>query len=188
MNIMKQQRVGVFIDVQNMYYSAKSLYNRKVDFGKVLELALADRILVRAIAYVISTDTKQEQPFFESLEKRGLELRAKDLQTFFDGNKKGDWDVGIAMDVMRLASKLDVIVLVSGDGDFADLLKHVKALGCRAECVAFGKSSSSLLRAEAEQFIDLSEHADVILIKEPNFARRPARRAPRITPKATPKT
>lgn len=172
MNTMKQQRVGVFIDVQNMYYSAKALYNRKVDFGKVLELALADRILVRAIAYVISTDTKQEQPFFESLEKRGLELRAKDLQTFFDGNKKGDWDVGIAMDVMRLASKLDVIVLVSGDGDFADLLKHVKALGCRAECVAFGQSSSSLLRAEAEQFIDLSEHIENVLIKTPTFKQR----------------
>lgn len=179
MNTMKQQRVGVFIDVQNMYYSAKALYNRKVDFGKVLELALADRILVRAIAYVISTDTKQEQPFFESLEKRGLELRAKDLQTFFDGNKKGDWDVGIAMDVMRLASKLDVIVLVSGDGDFADLLKHVKALGCRAECVAFGQSSSSLLRAEAEQFIDLSEHIENVLIKTPTYKQRGRRTAPK---------
>lgn len=165
--LTRNQRVGVFIDVQNMYYSAKALYNRKVDFGKILELAVGDRALVRAIAYVIRAESKQEQAFFESLEKRGLEIKAKDLQTFYDGNKKGDWDIGIAMDVMRLAGKLDVIALVSGDGDFADLLQHVKALGCRAEAIAFGQSSSSLLRAEAEKFIDLSEHTDSILIKGP---------------------
>ncbi len=163
----KEQRVGVFIDVQNMYYSAKALYKQKVDFGKVLETAVGGRKLIRAIAYVIKAEAKQEQAFFESLEKRGLELRAKDLQTFYGGNKKGDWDVGIAMDVMRLASKLDVIVLVSGDGDFAELLKHVKSLGCRAEVLSFGQSSSSLLRAEADKFIDLSEIKNEILIKKP---------------------
>lgn len=162
---LANQRVGVFIDVQNMYYSAKALYSAKVDFGKVLELAVNDRTLVRAIAYVIKADNKLEQPFFESLEKRGLEVKAKDLQVFYGGNKKGDWDIGIAMDIMRLAGKLDVVVLVSGDGDFADLLKHVKALGCRAEAVAFGQSSSSLLRAEAERFVDLSEHTNDVLIK-----------------------
>lgn len=160
---LEKQRVGVFVDVQNMYYSAKALYSAKVDFGKVLELAVADRTLVRAIAYVIKADNKLEQPFFESLEKRGLEVKAKDLQIFYGGNKKGDWDIGIAMDIMRLAAKLDVVVLVSGDGDFADLLKHVKALGCRAEAVAFGQSSSSLLRAEAERFVDLSEHKEVLI-------------------------
>ena len=163
----KQQRVGVFIDVQNMYYSAKALYGKKVDFGKILEVALQDRILVRAIAYVIKSESEQEQPFFESLKKRGLELRIKELQTFLDGNKKGDWDVGIAMDVMRLASKLDVVCLVSGDGDFAELLKHVKSLGCKAEALAFGQSSSILLREEAEQFTDLSELTKDILMKQP---------------------
>ncbi len=93
-------------------------------------------------------------------------MKAKDLQTFYGGNKKGDWDVGIAMDIMRLADKLDVVVLVSGDGDFAELLKHVKALGCRAEVVAFGQSSSSLLRAEVDTFTDLAQYSDDILIKD----------------------
>lgn len=174
---LKQQRVGVFVDVQNMYYSAKALYSAKVDFGKVLELAVDDRTLIRAIAYVIRADNKQEQPFFESLQKRGLEIRAKDLQTFYGGNKKGDWDVGIAMDIMRLADKLDVVVLVSGDGDFAELLKHVKALGCRAEVVAFGQSASSLLRAEADTLIDLSTHISDVLIQEQG--RVPRRPSPR---------
>lgn len=174
-----QQRVGVFVDVQNMYYSAKALHSAKVDFGKVLELAVANRTLIRAIAYAIRADNKQENTFFESLEKRGLEVKAKDLQTFYGGNKKGDWDVGIAMDIMRLVGKLDVVVLVSGDGDFAELLKHVKALGCRAEVVAFGSSASSLLRAEAETFIDLTAHVSDILIQDPNLSRRPTNRSPR---------
>ena len=169
---LKQQRVGVFVDVQNMYYSAKALYGQKVDFGKILEIGLADRTLVRAIAYVIKTESEQEQPFFESLKQRGLELRAKELQTFYDGNKKGDWDIGIAMDVMRMVNKLDVVVLVSGDGDFAELLKHVRALGCRAEVLAFGQSSSSLLRSEAERFVDLSEFKSSVLIPSSSKSRK----------------
>lgn len=176
---VQHQRVGVFIDIQNMYYSAKALFSAKVDFGKVLELGVDNRTLIRAIAYVIKADSKQEQPFFESLQKRGLELRSKDLQIFYGGNKKGDWDVGIAMDIMRLAGKLDVVVLVSGDGDFADLLKHVKALGCRAEVVAFGPSSSNLLRAEADRFIDLAELKDTVLIPTRPVNAQQKRRKPR---------
>lgn len=171
---LQHQRVGVFVDVQNMYYSAKALYGKKVDFGKIVDLAAAERTLIRAIAYVIRTETKQEQSFIESLEKRGLEIRAKDLQTFYGGAKKGDWDVGIAMDIMRLAGKLDVVALVSGDGDFAELLKHVKALGCRAEVVAFGPSASSLLRAEADRFVDLAELQDIVLI--PSYYRKPLKK------------
>lgn len=178
---LTQQRVGVFVDVQNMYYSAKALYSAKVDFGHVLELAVRDRTLIRAIAYVIKADNKQEQPFFESLQKRGLEIKAKELQTFYGGNKKGDWDVGIAMDIMRLAAKLDVVVLVSGDGDFAELLKHVKALGCRAEVVAFNQSMSSLLRPEVDTFIDLSTHPEV-LIRDARPAVRPPVRPLTSTP------
>ncbi len=173
MNSLSHQRVGVFVDVQNMYYSAKALYGAKVDFGRILELAVADRTLIRAFAYVIKADNKLEQPFFDSLEKRGFEIKAKDLQIFHGGNKKGDWDVGIAMDIMRLVGKLDVVVLVSGDGDFAELLKHVKALGCRAEVIAFGQSSSSLLRAETERFVDLSEQLNSVLIKDTRRRRNP---------------
>ncbi|MBN2421963.1 NYN domain-containing protein [Candidatus Woesearchaeota archaeon] len=158
------QRVGVFIDVQNMYYSAKQLYHAKVNYTNILKTAVAGRKLIRAIAYVIKADVRDEKDFFEALEKIGFEVRAKDLQVFFGGAKKGDWDVGIAMDIMRLASKLDVIVLVSGDGDFKDLLEHVKALGCRAEIIAFGKTASSRLKNETDMFIDMEKDKRKYLI------------------------
>lgn len=158
------QRVGIFVDVQNMYYSAKNLYSKKVNFGKVLEIGVAERQLVRAIAYVIKADVEPEANFFEALQKQGYEVRMKDLQVFFGGAKKGDWDVGIAMDIMRTAGKLDVVILVSGDGDFKDLLEHVKSLGCRAEVMAFRKTASAKVVEQADRFVDLDLIKKEILI------------------------
>lgn len=152
----KSQRIGVFVDVQNMYYSAKNLYNAKVNFAQILKSAVGDRSLIRAIAYVIKADIKEEQNFFDALEKIGFEVKAKDLQIFAGGAKKGDWDIGLAMDTIELAPRLDTIVIVSGDGDYVPLLLHLRhALGCRIEVIAFGKSSSGLLRQECDSFIDL---------------------------------
>jgi len=159
------QRVGLFVDVQNMYYSAKNIYERKVNFGEIMKTAADGRNLIRAIAYVIKADVEQEANFFEALHKQGYEVKAKDLQIFFGGAKKGDWDVGIAMDVMRTAAKLDVVVLVSGDGDFKDLLEHIKSLGCRAEVIAFKKTASARLIDEADRFTDLGNLKEKILIK-----------------------
>lgn len=159
------QRVGIFVDVQNMYYSAKNIYKQKVNFGEILRVGLDNRVLIRANAYVIKADVEQEANFHEALSKIGYDVKAKDLQVFFGGAKKGDWDVGIAMDIMRTASKLDVIILVSGDGDFKDLLEHVKSLGCRAEVMAFGKTASNQLIAQADRFVNLDELRERILIK-----------------------
>ena len=111
----KDQRIGVFVDVQNMYYSAKHLYNSKANFRTILREAISGRKIIRAIAYVIKADVKDENTFYDALEEMGFEVKSKDLQVFYGGAKKGDWDVGIAMDVMRLAPKLDTIVLISGD-------------------------------------------------------------------------
>ena len=159
------QRIGVFIDVQNMYYSAKQLYKGKVNFNVVLKEAIAGRQLIRAIAYVIKADVKDEETFYDALIEMGFEVRSKDLQVFYGGAKKGDWDVGIAMDVMRLAPKLDTIVLVSGDGDFSDLLEHTKSLGCRVEVVAFGKTTSHKLIEVADFFTDLDKDKKYLLKK-----------------------
>lgn len=180
MPIHKDQRVGVFVDVQNLYYSAKQFYNAKVNFAHILKKAVAGRSLIRAIGYVIKADIKEEHNFFEALEKIGFDVRAKDLQTFYTGAKKGDWDVGIAMDIMRMASKLDVIVLVSGDGDFKDLLEHVKALGCRAEVIAFGKTASSRLTNEADDFHDLGKDLEKVLIKDSKYNPKLAKNTPPI--------
>ena len=161
----RDQRIGVFIDVQNMYYSAKQLYKGKVNFNVVLKEAIAGRQLIRAIAYVIKADVKDEETFYDALAEMGFEVRSKDLQVFYGGAKKGDWDVGIAMDVMRLAPKLDTIVLVSGDGDFSDLLEHTKSLGCRVEVVAFGKTTSHKLKEVADFFTDLDKDNRYLLKK-----------------------
>lgn len=157
------QRIGVFVDVQNMYYSAKNLYNKKVNFQVLLKEAIAGRRLIRAISYVIKADVKEEQTFYSVLEEIGFEVRSKELQVFYGGAKKGDWDVGIAMDVMRLAPKLDTIVLISGDGDFSDLLEHAKSLGCRTEVMAFGRTTSHKLLEVADLFIDLDKNNKYLL-------------------------
>jgi len=150
------QRVGIFVDVQNMYYSCMNLFKKKVNFGNVLKTAVSDRQLVRAFAYTIAAEMKGERGFHDKLTELGFEVKTKELQTFAGGAKKGDWDVGIAMDILRMAPKLDAVVLVSGDGDFSDLFKYVKALGCRAEVISFQKTTSSRLLAEADDFIDMS--------------------------------
>ena len=151
----KDQRVAVFVDVQNMYYSAKQLYQSKVDFSKILATAISGRKLIRAFAYAIAAEVGKEGDFHAALTKIGYEVKLKPLQVFYGGAKKGDWDVGIAMDVLRMTPKVDTIVIVSGDGDFKELLEYVKAQGCRAEVLAFSKTASSKLKLEADSFIDL---------------------------------
>jgi len=151
------QRVGVFIDTQNLYHSAKHLYKARVNFGNILEEAVGGRILVRAIAYVISTESGDEKNFFEALTKMGIETKVKDLQIFADGAKKADWDVGIAVDAIKLSSKLDTVVLVTGDGDFVPLIQYLEQFGIQVEVISFGKSSSGKLKEATQAFTDMGE-------------------------------
>lgn len=151
------QRVGVFIDTQNLYHSAKHLYKARVNFGNILEDAVGGRILVRAIAYVIKTESGDEKNFFEALTKMGIETKVKDLQIFADGAKKADWDVGIAIDAVKLSPKLDTVVLVTGDGDFVPLIQYLDQRGIQVEVISFGKSSSSKLKEATHAFTDMGE-------------------------------
>ncbi|MEK9161080.1 MAG: NYN domain-containing protein [Patescibacteria group bacterium] len=152
------QRVGVFIDTQNLYHSAKHLYKARVNFGKILEEAVGGRTLVRAIAYVISTESGDETGFFEALTKMGIETKVKGLQIFSDGAKKADWDVGLAIDAVKLAPKLDTVILATGDGDFVPLIEYLDMNeGCQVEVISFGRSSSSKLREAAHAFTDMCE-------------------------------
>lgn len=161
----KDQRVGIFIDTQNLYHSAKNLHHAKVNFGKVVQTALAGRHLIRCIAYVISSEAGDEQSFFEALGKAGIETRTKDLQIFSGGAKKADWDVGIAIDAVSMAPKLDAVILISGDGDFIPLVRHLQLThGCQVEVVAFGKSTSSKLIEAVDDFLDLDENAKQYLM------------------------
>lgn len=153
----KNQRVAILLDVQNLYHSAKNLYNARVNFNEVLKAALAGRKLVRALAYVVKTETGEETAFFEALTKMGIETRMKDLQIFPGGMKKGDWDVGIAVDAIRISeSAIDSLVLGTGDGDFVPLVEYLRGRGRQVEVIAFGRSTSAKLKEATDDFIDMS--------------------------------
>lgn len=171
------QRVGVFIDTQNMYYSARHLFGRKVNFKNIVEDAVAGRQLIRALAYVIRTKTADERPFFEALQKSGIETREKDLQEYASGHKKADWDVGLAIDVVQMLDILDVVVIVSGDGDYLPLIEYIQSRGRIAEVMAFSETTSSLSIDFCDDYIDLSANKRRFLIgptaKEEVTARKP---------------
>jgi len=162
----KAQRVAVLIDVQNLYHSAKNLYGARVNFKEVLKAAVAGRELVRTIAYVVRTESGEEKAFLDALTKIGIETRIKDLQVFPGGMKKADWDVGMAVDAIRLSEMLvNAVVLATGDGDFVPLVEYLKARGVQTEVVAFGRSSSQKLKEIAEDFIDLGSDPKRFLMR-----------------------
>lgn len=165
------QRVGVFIDVQNMYYSAKNLFHSKVNFGNIVKETTAGRKLIRAIAYVVRTETQEEQPFFDALYNLGIETREKPLQIFYGGEKKADWDVGIAVDAIRLSPSVDAIILVSGDGDYIPLVEYLRNQGKQVEVAAFGETTSSKLIEAADDYLDLSQEKGKFLIQDKRFVK-----------------
>ena len=155
----KGQRVGIFIDTQNLYHSGKNLYKSKVNFGQIVKDALGGRTLIRAVAYVITTESGEEKGFFDALSKVGIETKTKNLQIFSSGAKKADWDVGMAVDAIKLAPKLDTVILVTGDGDFVPLVEYLREnQGCQVEVVSFGKSSSARLIEVTDDFLDLDSN------------------------------
>jgi len=162
----KEQRVEVLIDVQNLYHSAKNLYHARVNYQEILKQAIAGRKFIRAFGYVVRTKSGEEAPFFDALAKLGIETRIRDLQEFYGGAKKADWDVGIVIDAIRTSPGLDVIVLVSGDGDFISLVEYLKNQGKRVEVMAFGRTTSSKLKEIADEFVDLDEGLPKFLLKK----------------------
>lgn len=160
----QEQRVGVFVDVANMYHSAKNLYGARLNFKELLKTAVAGRRLIRALAYVIKSNSTEEQGFFEALDKQGFEVKFKDLQIYASGAKKADWDVGMAVDAIKLADKLDTVVLVTGDGDFTPLVVYLKEnRGCKVEVIAFGRTTSGKLLETTDDFINLDHDKKFLL-------------------------
>ncbi len=194
-----EQRVGIFIDVQNLYHSSKNLYGARINYKELVKHLVAGRKLVRALGYVIKAEsavtaeqharieagiieqrektTKSEASFFEALRQSGVELRIKDIQIFHGGAKKADWDVGMAIDAVRMAESLDVIVLVTGDGDFIPLIEYLRSgRGKIVEVAAFSRSSSGKLKEAADTFIAIDELPRVIMnMKQTGGQRRSPR-------------
>lgn len=159
------QRVGIFVDVQNLYHSAKNLYRGRVNYPELMRNLVAGRRLIRAMAYVVKSDTAVgEASFFDALVKSGLELRSKELQIYADGTKKADWDIGMAVDAIRMSSFLDVVVLVTGDGDFIPLVEYLKwGSGRVVEVAAFKRSASAKIQEVTDRFINIEEIPRIIL-------------------------
>lgn len=176
----KEQRVGIFIDIQNLYHSAKNLYNSRVNYKELLKSLIAGRRLIRAMAYVVKTEASEgdaggnnkemsgEAAFFDALSRAGIELRSKDIQIYPGGMKKADWDVGMAVDAIRMAEFLDVVILVTGDGDFIPLVEYLKwGRGRSVEVAAFSRSASGKLKEVVDEFVAL-EDIPKILIRKTN--------------------
>jgi uncharacterized LabA/DUF88 family protein len=166
------QRVAVLIDTQNMYHSAKHLFGAHLNFRKLVETIVADRPLTRAIAYVATSKTGEERGFFDALAASGIEVKSKDLIEFASGERKADWDVGITVDAVKLMSRVDVVILVSGDGDFVPLVEFLQNNGIQVEVAAFGESTSKNLREACDIYFDISQHAEELLMLSKARARR----------------
>lgn len=180
---LSNQRVGIFVDVSNLYHSAKNIYHGRVNYAELMKHLVGGRQLIRAMAYVIKSEgadnsfhpleqamsqrhkgLSTEGAFFDALEKAGLELRVKDLQVYGDGLKKGDWDVGLAVDAIRMCDFLDVVILVTGDGDYIPLVDYLKyGRGRRVEVAGFNRSTSSKLQEAADKFVNMESIPKIIL-------------------------
>ncbi|MDD3284818.1 MAG: NYN domain-containing protein [Patescibacteria group bacterium] len=168
----KDQRVGVFVDVQNMYYSSKNLYGKFVNFRAILEQAVYDRKLIRSTAYVIESGIPDQNSFFKALEEQGFNINSKPLQIFAGGNKKGDWDVGITVDAIKMSLQLDVVILVTGDGDFVPLVDYLQYHGVLVEVIAFEETTSARLIEKADDFFNISSDTKKFLISGTKITRR----------------
>ncbi len=159
-----EQRVAVFIDTQNMYHSAKHVYGARLHFGKLVEEVVKGRHLVRAFAYVARSKTGEEKAFLDALETAGIELRIKDVIEFSSGERKADWDVGMTIDAVKFSERVDVIILITGDGDFVPLVEYLQAKGIIVEVAAFNESTSHLLREATDEYFDISAHRQDLLM------------------------
>jgi len=149
-----QKRVGIFVDVQNIFYASKQ-FNSRLDFDKLLKISVGSRRLIRAIAYVVQSPEVDQSSFISMLQQKSYEVRRKDLRQRSDGSAKGDWDMGMAIDVMRFVNTLDVVVLVSGDGDFVSLVNLVKTIGPRVEVISFLHNTARDLINSADKHIPI---------------------------------
>jgi uncharacterized LabA/DUF88 family protein len=147
-----------------MFYSAKLLHQSKVDYGRLLREIVGTRHLVRAIAYIVQKPDVNQAGFHEALSRFGYELKIKELKIRPDPEgrtggttAKGSWEVGLTIDALMMAPKLDTVTLVTGDGDYVPLIEALKTHGCRVEVVSFERSTAGELIKSADQYVPIQE-------------------------------
>ena len=146
------KKVALFVDVQNIYYTTKQTYGRNFDYNKFWSKATSDREVIKAVAYAIDRRDQKQHEFQNILRAIGFEVKLKPYIQRSDGSAKGDWDVGITIDAMDYADDVDVVVLVSGDGDFDLLVNKLRVdRGKRVEVYGVPElTSRSLINAASE--------------------------------------
>ncbi len=167
----KNLSVGVFVDMQNLYYGAKNTLKKKINFANLLNLALRGRRLYRAIAYLVDLEKVNQDGFIHVLRSLGYEVKLKEPKKFYNWDRveyKADWDMGIAIDAIAMAEngKVDVVVLISGDGDFVDLINFLKAKGIKVEVISFKSITAKELIGASNEYFDLEEFSDYIVLEE----------------------
>jgi len=172
----KGAQVALFVDVQNMFYSAKNLYNGRLDYEKFLEATVGDRTLVQATAYIVQTPDIDQTKFISLLKSIGYVVRTMDLKTGTGGFAKGNWDVGMTIDILNLIDKIDALILATGDGDFVPIVKLFQKRGVRVEIVSFAYNTAIDLKEIADRFYPITEE---LLIQDPsnNFSKNPPERS-----------
>lgn len=156
--IFKKERIALFVDSQNLYYSARMGYAAKVNYEKLLRLITENRKLVKAYAYIVQPPDGDVKPFATSLERIGYIVKTKDVRTRANGSAKANWDMGIALDILGILDRVDTIVLASGDGDFVPLVDFIKARNRRVEIFAFAENTAYDLKEKADKFEPLGEN------------------------------
>ena len=164
-------RVAVFIDGNNLFHAAR-FHNIDIDYNKLLRVLLGDGRLLRAFFYTgVDVGAERQQGFLLWMRRNGFRVIHKELKTFYDGTRKANLDVEIAVDMLSLAGRYDTAVLVSGDEDFVYAVNAVAYKGCRVEVAGFRSNTAPKLIDVADYFIDLGEIADKVR-KEPNHSHR----------------
>jgi uncharacterized LabA/DUF88 family protein len=156
--IFKKERIALFVDSQNLYYSARMGYAAKVNYEKLIRLITENRKMVKAFAYIVQPPEGDVKPFATSLERIGYIVKTKDVRTRSDGSAKANWDMGIALDILGILDHVDTIVLASGDGDFAPLVDFIKGKNKRVEIFAFADNTAYDLKEKADKFVPLGEN------------------------------
>ncbi|MCK5792350.1 MAG: NYN domain-containing protein [Ketobacter sp.] len=156
------QKVALFVDVQNVYYTSRQAFNRNFDYNAFWARATGGRQVVAAYAYAIDRGDQKQQAFQNILRAIGFTVKLKPFISRADGSAKGDWDVGITIDALETTVEADVVVLVSGDGDFDLLVNKLRVdKGKRVEVYGVAALTAASLKQAASEFIAIE--ADLLL-------------------------
>ena len=152
------EKVAIFVDVQNIYYTTRQRYQKHFNYSAFWQQAVNNKQLIAAFAYATDRGDSKQQSFQQVLKHIGFTIKLKPFIQRRDGSAKGDWDVGITLDVLDYAPKVDKVILLSGDGDFDLLLKKIRTdYGVRSDVYGVDSLTAPALIRSADKFFPISE-------------------------------